>query len=378
MHTPALRAARVGRLLTPLVASVLVLGACSEQGPTVSAAEPQALPKSAIQGFDCVASVAEGVTCAPQTPSTGAARGVQIGGQNVYLKLTSSNASYDSGTGIFSVDVTVQNLMNEAMGTPDGVTPDPQGVMVYFSTDPYATNGGTGEVTVANADGTAFFTAANQTYHRYNEILETNEVSGSKTWQFSMPATTNTFRFVVYVETSVDYKLVINEVLANPGGTISDANGEWIELYNAGTLPVDLQNLVIADSAASGRRPYHLIGSSVTVAPGGYVVLGNTTNTTNNGGVPVDYAYGAAMALANSLDAIKIARVVGTDTLTLNRTQFSSAAVSAQNGISRELTNPALDNSNMDGSNWADALVTAVYGPGGRGTPKAQNSTYTP
>jgi hypothetical protein len=47
-------------------------------------------------------------------------------------------------------------------------------------------------------------------------------------------------------------------------------------------------------------------------------------------------------------------------------------------GVSRELKNPALDNSNMDGSNWANALVTAVYGPGGRGTPKAQNSTYTP
>jgi hypothetical protein len=176
----------------------------------------------------------------------------------------------------------------------------------------------------------------------------------------------------------MDYNLVINEVLANPGGTILDANGEWFELYNAGSLPVDLQNLVIADSAASGRRPYHLISSSVVVPAGGYAVLGNTTNTTNNGGVPVDYAYGAALQLANSLDAVKIARVVGTDTLTLDRTQYSSPGVSAQNGISRELTNPALDNSNMDGSNWADALVTAVYGPGGRGTPKALNSTFAP
>jgi hypothetical protein len=79
---------------------------------------------------------------------------------------------------------------------------------------------------------------------------------------------------------------------------------------------VNLQNLVIADSAASGRRPYHLIAASLVVPSGGYVVLGNTTNTTNNGGVPIDYAYGAALALANSLDAVKIARVYGTDTLT--------------------------------------------------------------
>lgn len=33
----------------------------------------------------------------------------------------------------------------------------------------------------------------------------------------------------------------------------------------------------------------------------------------------------------------------------------------------------------MDGSNWDTPLVTAVYGTsGGRGTPQAQNSTYTP
>jgi len=101
-------------------------------------------------------------------------------------------------------------------------------------------------------------------------------------------------------------------------------------------------------------------------------------NTTNNGGVPVDYAYGAALALANSLDAVKISRVFGTDTITIDRTQYASAAISAQNGISRELKNPSLANQDMDGSNWADALVSAVYGPGGRGTPKAQNSGFTP
>jgi hypothetical protein len=82
------------------------------------------------------------------------------------------------------------------------------------------------------------------------------------------------------------------------------------------------------------------------------------------------------MAFANSLDAFKISRVYGTDTVTIDRTQYANASVSAQNGISRELKNPSLDNSNMDGSNWADASVTSVYGEGGRGTPKAQNSGF--
>ena len=55
-----------------------------------------------------------------------------------------------------------------------------------------------------------------------------------------------------------------------------------------------------------------------------------------------------------------------------------SASISPQNGISRELKNPALPNADIDGSNWSDASTTAVYGPGGRGTPGARNSGFTP
>lgn len=373
------------RLLLPALATVLAAGACSDGQPV---AAPEALaptqPINAVQRFDCTASLQTAtLRCRPAGAFAGEANGVLIGGQGQYVQLTSSNVSYNAGTEIFSFDVTVQNLMNEAIGTPDGVVADPQGIQVFFASGPTVTSG-TGVISVANADGVGTFTTANQPYFAYNEILDANEVSGAKTWQLSMPSTVGTFTFTLLIETDVQYLLVINEVLANPGGTITDASGEWFEIYNAGTRIVNLQNLVIADSAASGRRPYHLIASSLEVPSGGYVVLGASTNTTANGGVAVDYAYvagsppAAQLQLANSLDAIKIARVYGTDTLTIDRTQYSSAAISAQNGISRELKNPALDNSNMDGSNWADAAVTAVYGPGGRGTPKAQNSAFIP
>ncbi|HYW13064.1 MAG TPA: lamin tail domain-containing protein [Longimicrobium sp.] len=299
-----------------------------------------------------------------------------IGGQNVYVKLRSSNNSYNSTTQIFQFDVTVENLLNEAMGTPDGIVPDPEGIRVFFHSGPTVTSG-TGSVSVVNPDGFATFTAAGQPYYTYSEILAKNDTSAAKTWQFSMPPTV-TIAFQVLVETDVQYLLVINEMLANPGGTITDANGEWFEVYNAGTFSVNLQGLVIADSATSGRRPYHVIGSSLNLASGGYAVLGNTTNTTLNGGATVDYAYGSALALANSMDALKISRVYGTDTLTLDRAAYAFAAISAQNGISRELINPSLDNTNIDGSNWGDASVSAVYGAGGRGTPRAQNSAFVP
>lgn len=370
MRSPAPRAASTGRLSLSLVFAAL-LAACAD-GQPVAPVEPAAVSALGLQAFDCTGTTAGTLSCHALTGSTGSANGLVIGGQNVYLTLTSSNATYNAGTAIFQVDVTVQNLLNEAIGTPDGTVADPQGIQVFFADGP------TGSVTVANADGTGFFLAADQPYFAYPEVLAQNQVSAAKTWQFSVPGTVTSFSFRVYVETDVQYKLVINELLANPTSAVIEGDAEWFELYNAGTLAVDLQNLVIADSAGSGRRPYHLIASSVVVPGGGYVVLGRSTNTTNNGGVPVAYAYGTALLFANSLDAVKISRVYGTDTLTLDRSQYASAAISAQDGISRELRNPALDNTDMDGSNWADAAVAAVYGPAGRGTPGAQNSTFTP
>jgi hypothetical protein len=358
--------------------ALVVLTACETTTLTENGAAPVAsVPASALAAVTCNASVKTlQVRC--NRPVMGAS-GVLIGGQGVNVQLTSSNLQYSSDTGLFSFDVTVQNLMNEAIGTPDGTFADPQGIQVFIASGPSVTSG-TGEILVLNADGLDTFTGGNQPYFTYSGILAKDAVSSSKPWQFQVPSTVETFSFVVYLETDVQYLLVINEVMANPSGpTTVDTDLEWFEIYNAGTRKVNLQGLVIADSAASGRRPYHQIVSSLEVPSGGYVVLGASTNTTLNGGVPVDYSYGGALVFANSLDAVKIARVYGgSDTLTVDRTQYASAAVSAQSGISRELINPALDNSNMDGSNWANALVTAVYGTGGRGTPKAQNSTFTP
>lgn len=380
MHTLLRKTVRSAQRLVPVVLAVGAMAGCTDQQPFGGSEEAlvDAPPLHVVQVFDCNATIAGGARCRPSS-GTDVSRvsRVLIGAQGTHVQLSSGNGSYDPGTEIYQIDVTVTNLLNEAMGTPDGVTADPDGIQVFFLAGPTVTSG-TGVVTVNNADGYGTFTAANQPYFAYQEILTSYAESSVKTWRFNVPQTVGSFSFQVYVETDVQYLLVINEVLANPGGLISDANGEWFEVYNAGTFPVNLQNLVIADSATTGRRPYHRINASVSVASGGYAVLGNTTNTTSNGGVPVDYAYGTALGLSNLVDAVKISRVYGTDTLTLDRTAYTSGATSAQNGISRELKNPALDNGNTDGGDWADASVAAVYGAGGRGTPKAQNSAYTP
>ena len=64
-----------------------------------------------------------------------------IGGQNVNVKLTSSNVAYNSGTGRFTFDVTVQNLIPQPLGTTDGTTLAPGGVSVFFTSGPTVTDG---------------------------------------------------------------------------------------------------------------------------------------------------------------------------------------------------------------------------------------------
>jgi hypothetical protein len=113
--------------------------------------------------------------------------------------LASDNVSYD-GSDVFQADVTLKNLITQPIGTADGTTVT--GIKVFFHTGPVVTSG-TGTVTVANADGTGTFTGASQPYFEYSTILQEDEVSAAKTWQWSVPPTVATFEFSVYVSTDI-------------------------------------------------------------------------------------------------------------------------------------------------------------------------------
>ena len=124
---------------------------------------------------------------------------VTLGGQGTYVTLRSSNVSYD-GSQVFQASVRVINHLALPIGTPDGTTTS--GIKVFFHSGPTVTSG-TGVVTVANADGTGTFTATNQPYFEYNQILWTGSDSDYKTWQWSVPPTVSTFEFSVYVNAEI-------------------------------------------------------------------------------------------------------------------------------------------------------------------------------
>lgn len=193
MNTPSFRPPPRG--LT--AALCLFAAACTDLPTTPSPAE---VPAVAVPVMTCVAHVrAEQLSCTsanPQQTQLAIAANRILGGQDVYLKLANSGTTYDEAAGIFQTHVTVQNLLQDPLGTSDGSTVD--GVRIFFY-DGLHVLAGEGNAEVLNPDSTAFFTAPEQPYFEYEQILQPYEISASKPWQFQIDSTVDRFSFTVYV-----------------------------------------------------------------------------------------------------------------------------------------------------------------------------------
>ncbi len=160
--------------------------------------------------------------------------------------------------------------------------------------------------------------------------------------------------------------LVITEIMQNPA-VVTDANGEWFEIYNNDTAGVDLQGWIIQDQGTDS----HVIASSVIVPAGGFVVLGVNADFATNGGVNVDYEYGSGFFLANSIDELEIVSPAGTivDTVIWD----DGVTFPDPTGASMNLSPTAFDRTlNDSGLNWCEAVLP--YGAGDLGTPGAANT----
>ncbi len=269
-----------------------------------------------------------------------------VGGQDMYVKLSSSGTSYDAGTQIFSSDVTVQSLMQTVIGTADGSTIS--GVSVFFAADPTVT-AGVGTVTVANPTGTGTFTGTNQSYFLYSEILEPYQISASHHWQFVVPNSVDNFQFVVYVSAPmVDESVALVNAVWN-GLSSSD----WLSVDNwkSNSAPDDTSVVsiprasllapeanqpslstddIVSDLRVGEGSTLSLNGHRLDVtrnldAPG--AVTGGTVRLTGNsaiigGNVPALEIHGAARmqrsVVASGPIAITESLTIGESTLTID------------------------------------------------------------
>ncbi|HSU12783.1 hypothetical protein [Longimicrobium sp.] len=210
-----------GRLAAAL-AVLVVAAACTDRANPVTPTPPSGPGTPTTPGnpipiaaLECTGNVAQRtVSCGPATQANDRIRGLIVGSQNVYVKLTSTNASYNAGTQAFTFDVTIRNLIPQALGTTDGVTPDPNGVRIFFYSGPTVT-AGTGTISVVG-DGVGTFLAAGEPFYQYSTVLQQFQVSAPKTWQLNMPSTVTTFSFLLYVAAPVKYENGYIDVQANP------------------------------------------------------------------------------------------------------------------------------------------------------------------
>ncbi|MCO5192140.1 MAG: C25 family cysteine peptidase [Anaerolineae bacterium] len=166
-------------------------------------------------------------------------------------------------------------------------------------------------------------------------------------------------RFMSYEPT-----LVINEIIQDPT-QVTDTNGEWFEIFNAGSTTVDLNGWTIKDDGSNSFT----IGSTLTIAPGDYLVFCVNDDSNTNGGVTCDYDWGTSstFTIANGDDEIVLVAPGGGE---VDRVNYDGGPnFPDPTGASMCLTDSALDNN--VGSNWRTS--TAAYGDGDKGTPGAFN-----
>jgi predicted extracellular nuclease len=158
--------------------------------------------------------------------------------------------------------------------------------------------------------------------------------------------------------------VVINEIIQNPAA-VADSAGEWFELFNPTSADIDINGWTIADNDIDS----HVIdnGGPLIIPAGGYLVLGNNTDTETNGGAPVAYSYGSSWFLANGADEVILTDAIGIE---IDRVEYDGGPIFPDpTGASMALIDPALDNN--VGANWCTA--STPFGAGDLGTPGAEN-----
>jgi len=165
-----------------------------------------------------------------------------------------------------------------------------------------------------------------------------------------------------------DVELVVSEIMPNPQ-LVSDATGEWLEIFNRGTQSVDLSGWTIRDDDSDS----HLISApgGLVIPPLGFLVLARSGDLVSNGGVNADYVY-SSFILANSIDEVVLIDPQG---LEHTRVNYSSGTFPFGAGVSCELID-LVSTTPGDPIFWAASQLP--FGAGDLGSPGDEGGATLP
>lgn len=162
--------------------------------------------------------------------------------------------------------------------------------------------------------------------------------------------------------------LVITELMANP--TVgSDAANEWVEIYNAAGVSVDLAGLVLEDADGVART----LSGSVVVPAASHAVLGAGSGGSWAYAFAADGFYGA-LGLNNDGDHLTISHT-GEDGLVVFDRVPDHASISTTAGVAVQLDPRARNPSANDAVGVWCAATSAIAGSDDLGSPGSSNRT---
>jgi hypothetical protein len=163
--------------------------------------------------------------------------------------------------------------------------------------------------------------------------------------------------------------VIITEVMPNPAG-VSDMHGEWFEVFNNTTWPINLAGWEVEDDSGSP----HLIdaGDQLWIEPGASFVFGVSNDLAKNGGVTVDYVYGSDIQLFHVEDGIIVRDGPGGEVID---EFWFDGNFPAKPGYSLTLSTTAYDYLDNDFSaNWCLAAESDKLDSGDFGSPGKVNA----
>ncbi|MCC7430896.1 lamin tail domain-containing protein [bacterium] len=249
------------------------------------------------------------------------------------VSTTELDVLFNENVGILSSQNTGNYSIDNGIGTPVSATVDGSNNALVHLTLGTAITAGTYILTVSNVQDL------------FNNVM----TSGNLSFTYVAPGS-----------------IIITEIMQNPN-IVLDSNGEWFEVYNTTSAPIDLNGWTIKDNGSN----IHTISGSVVVAAGSYAVLGRDGNIAANGGVTLAYVY-SGIDLGNSADQI-ILKLGGTE---IDKVEYDGGPLFPDpTGASMELTDLSADNNLA--SNWATAISAWSGSAGDLGSPGTTNTTST-
>lgn len=214
-----------------VLGAAAILAACSDSGdtPLRSAPETPVPPLSAAAYLKCTLNVQSGMLSCREVLPGGGVGGAQaahyIYFQSAPHALVVQNDYVATSTSI-DFDLRVVNLVPQPIATDDGTTLHSRGVRVFFWSNPWVETG-TGTVSVVQPSTTGTFTAANQKYHQWDEIIQPQDTStAEKHYAFALTGSVTEIGFNLGISTNMQWAAITSASAA----TASVSVGNTVDL----------------------------------------------------------------------------------------------------------------------------------------------------